>query len=303
MATKKKIPGAISRWVTSILLLASLIIALYSPGSQWWNNYLHAKALDELSEAVSVMPTIKKEELLESAREWNKALMAGGDTSDYDQQLSLAPGAAAMGRIRIPSINVDLPIYHYSTDAVLRKGAGHMESTSLPIGDETGHAAITAHRGLAESRLFTDIDKVKIGDTFVVNILGDDLYYKVFKYEVVEPTDLNWFSFEQGKDLVTLITCDPIGINSHRILVTGERFYPTLEEEIPPAKTPIPIPFPWFLTWFAGGLSLIIAWHYASFRRMRKRVEAKSLNLNESKSGLETHKKKEGSTPPNPFDS
>lgn len=266
-----KIPGRHSRRFSTLLALAAISVALYSPISQWWNNYLHLKALDNLSEVSAGLDESQKEEMLKNAHEWNEALTHGDWQDSYPEQLSLSPGSSVMARLRIPVIDVDLPVYHYSTDDVLRKGVGHMEETTLPVGGDNTHSALTAHRGLAESKLFTDLDKVKLNDSFIIDVLGDSLYYKVVSVDLVEPEETNYLNIQQGRDLVTLVTCDPIGINSHRILVLGERFYPDLDEEIPPEKTPLPIPAPWPIIWFLSGATLILAYYYWSTKRAKKR--------------------------------
>ncbi len=174
-------------------------------------------------------------------------LESNPDVLPYDQQLK-AGEAGIMGRIRIPSIDVDLPIYHGTSEETLLKGAGHLEGTSLPVGGDSTRTVITAHRGLPEATLFNNLDQVKEGDTFTLEIFGEVLTYRVFSTQVVEPQDSQAVLVEPGRDLATLITCTPLGVNSHRILVTGERVIPTPAADVDNAGKDSELPrFPWWL--------------------------------------------------------
>ncbi|OYQ68334.1 class C sortase [Aerococcus sp. 1KP-2016] len=137
-----------------------------------------------------------------------------------------------IGIVNIPKINVELPIYAGSSEQVLQKGVGHLEGTSLPVGGENTHSVLTAHRGLPEARLFTDLDKMVEGDIFYVETMAGQLYYEVDQIKVVEPTDIDAVRIEEGEDYVTLLTCTPYMINSHRLLVRGHRIPAPEEAEI-----------------------------------------------------------------------
>lgn len=173
---------------------------------------------------------------LEKAREYNKNLFSLlstmdsneiGQSSEYLNTLNLS-GDGLMGAIDIDKVNIHLPIYHGASDTVLQVGAGHLPETSLPVGGEGTHAIISAHTGLPSAKLFTDIDELEIGDMFKITVLGEELVYQVNQIKVVEPYDTGDMRIIKGKDYVTLLTCTPYGINSHRLLVRGERI--TLEE-------------------------------------------------------------------------
>lgn len=242
---------------------AALCVALYVPFARWWNDREHAQALAELSAAVVVGPQERLDQIRQDAVQYNRTFLASGDNSDYLQQLDPTHDAM-MGRIKIKKINVDLPIYHTSSDEVLRKGAGHMEETTLPVGGIGTHAAITAHRGLAESKLFTELDRVDVGDQFVLEILGEALAYEVKTVRIVAPTETEWLLVDPDKDLVTLITCDPLGINTERMLVTGERVYPAPVEVQQEVGEVSDLPgFPWWFVALVGGLTAIalLAWY------------------------------------------
>jgi sortase A len=153
-----------------------------------------------------------------------------------------------MARIRIPAINVDLPVYHGTSEAVLEHGIGHLEGTALPVGGPSTHSVVTGHRGLATSELFSNLDKVNVADTFTIEVFGETLSYRVIETIIVEPDDTQNLLIQPGKDLLTLVTCTPLGINSHRILVTGERVIPTPQEDLDAAgETPDVPGFPWWM--------------------------------------------------------
>ena len=152
-----------------------------------------------------------------------------------------------MGRIQIPSINVDLPIYHGAADKTLLEGIGHLEGTALPVGGAGTHAVLTGHRGLASATMFTNLNRVKVGDEFTVSSFGEVLTYRVFRTQVVDPDQTRSLAPVAGKDLVTLVTCTPLGINSQRIFVTGIRVTPTSEQAQRSATSKPDIPgFPWW---------------------------------------------------------
>ena len=147
-----------------------------------------------------------------------------GELEPYTYNKLLAVGSSGvMGTINIPSINVMLPIYHGTSDDVLKKGVGHLKGTSLPVGGTSTHAVLTGHTGLSSAKLFTDLVQLEKGDIFVISVCGQKIAYKVFRTDVVLPKDTKSLRIYEGKDYVTLITCTPYGINSHRLLVRGER--------------------------------------------------------------------------------
>lgn len=240
-----------------VMGVVALGLALYAPAAQWWNSLLHSRAVAELNEATVIGPEERLAQIRSDAYEYNAKFLASGDNSDYMEQLNPV-GNGIMGRIKIPVINVDLPIYHTSSDPVLRRGAGHMEDTTLPVGGTATHAAITAHRGLAESKLFTDLDKVDVGDHFVLEVSGDVLTYEVNTVRIVKPDETDWLLVDPDQDLVTLITCDPLGINTERMLVTGHRILPTPIAHVESANSPSSQPgFPWWMAWAGLGLATI----------------------------------------------
>lgn len=159
--------------------------------------------------------------------------------------------AGFMARIKIPAIQVDLPIYHGTSDETLLQGVGHLEGTALPVGGANTHSVLTAHRGLASAELFSNLNHVDMGDTFTIEVFGEVLSYRVVETAVVEPDETQALFPQVGRDLVTLVTCTPLGINSHRILVTGERIIPTPQSDLRQAGASPDVPGP---PWWAVGL-------------------------------------------------
>lgn len=220
-------------WSTILLgaiLLAGLSLLLYPTVSDWWNSFHQSRAVASYVEQVANMSDAQREATMAAAEEYNKRLAATGthfiiseeEQAEYDSLLDLT-GTGIMGYIQIPSINVNLPIYHGTDEAVLQVGAGHLTGTSLPIGGENTHSAISGHRGLPSARLFTDLDDLVEGDTFTVTVLDRVTTYKIDQIRIVLPEEVEGLSIERGKDYCTLITCTPYGINSHRMLVRGAR--------------------------------------------------------------------------------
>lgn len=190
-------------------------------------------AISKYDETYSKMKEEEKTALLDSAYEYNKELKTtvitdpftkSTDTlgSEYNQMLNIG-GTGMMGYIQIPKIRVNLPIYHGTSVKALEKGVGHMEKTHLPVGGEGTHAVLTGHTGLESSVLFTNLSKIKIKDRFYITVLGKTIAYQVDKIKVVTPSETEDLVVVPGKDYVTLITCTPYGINSHRLLVRGTR--------------------------------------------------------------------------------
>ena len=166
---------------------------------------------------------------LENAETYNKALYELKKSSvgqevmlDYLSQLNVT-STGMMGHLEIPKIGVKLPIYHGTSEEVLTTGIGHLEGTSLPVGGENTHSVLTGHCGLPSAELFTRLDEMKEGDKFVLRICNQSLYYQVTQIQVVRPDEVDAIAIEENRDLVSLITCTPYGINTHRLIVTGER--------------------------------------------------------------------------------
>ena len=220
--------------LSTILLLLVFIVGLslllYPSFADWWNSFHQTQAIATYSEQVADIDDEKYEEIWNAAWDYNQSLLkrannyllSDAQKAEYDSLLDVG-GTGVMGYIEIPSIKVALPIYHGTDEAVLQVAVGHLEWTSLPVGGESTHCVVSGHRGLPSAKLFTDLDQMQVGDTFIFRILDEVLTYEVDQIRIVEPSDTSELSIIKGKDLCTLITCTPYGINSHRMLVRGHR--------------------------------------------------------------------------------
>lgn len=218
-----------------LLFLAGVGLMLYPSLSNVWNSKKQTDVITNYVENTVYSDEEEFQELWEEAVSYNETLAEKGihwllseeELKAYMEYLN-TDNTGIMAYLEIPAIDCELPIYHGTEDAVLQAGAGHLEGSSLPVGGESSHCVLTGHCGLPSAKLFTDLDKLTEGDTFVIHTLDRTLTYEVDKISVVEPSDLSLLEIEKGKDYCTLVTCTPYGINSHRLLVRGERI---LEEE------------------------------------------------------------------------
>lgn len=252
-APKRRIPLAVKRrelkrmqmwqWVSVTLVIIGCAFFAYAPIAQAITTQQLASQTEQRTES---KPTAEQDAAYEKAVEYNRKLAASGQRilgeavdpfvaandpnaqpvsktdQDYNSQLNIY-NDGVMGSISIPKISVKLPIYHGTALEELERGAGHMYGTSLPVGGENTHAIISAHTGMSDKLMFTRLDELKEGDVFYVHAAGRTLAYKINEINVILPNDFSKIPIRQGKDIVTLMTCTPIGKNTHRLLVTGER--------------------------------------------------------------------------------
>ena len=241
-----------SKLMIGIIFLAGLSLLLYPFVANQWNNYRQKQLISSYEQTVSQKEAsngIDYDAELKKAEAYNEALLpsilpdsfAIADASEEDQTymntLNIA-GDEMMGIVEIPKIDIKLPIYHTTKEDVLKQAAGHLEGSSLPIGGKSTHSVISAHRGLPSASLFTDLDQLKKGDHFLIHVLNKTLCYEVDKISVVKPEETSSLAVEEGKDLVTLLTCTPYGVNTERLLVRGHRV-PYEEQKVADEKTPL----------------------------------------------------------------
>lgn len=220
----------ISTIIIALIFLAGLGFLLYPTVSNLWNRAHQSRAIATYTKQVEKLDDSQNKEMLKAARKYNKSLLKKSDhwklskkdKKKYESLLDVS-GTGIMGYIEVPKIDCSLPIYHGTDEGALQIAIGHLEGSSLPVGGKSTHCVLSGHRGLPSARLFTDLDQMEEGDVFVLNVLGRKLAYEVDQVKVVLPDEMSDLEIVQGKDLCTLVTCTPYGINTHRLLVRGHR--------------------------------------------------------------------------------
>lgn len=262
-------------FIAAVIIVLGAGVMLYPQTAAWFNQVEQARVIGLGLEALQTTPNndeIYRQEQLAAAHAYNDALASGvlveantnkptgsgTTTSDADYNSLLKIGnEGIMARLTYEKVGVDLPVFHGTTDEVLNKAVGHLEGTSLPVGGVGTRSVLTAHRGLSSATMFTHLDKAKMGDVFTVETMGETLAYSVVDYQVIQPDETESLVADPDRDLVTLITCTPLGINTHRILVTGERVFPTpVEVEEAAGQASVLPHFPWWALMFTGSIVL-----------------------------------------------
>ncbi len=235
----KRLKKLLPTIIFGLIFLVGLGVMLYPTISDMWNRRVQSRAVASYNASVANLSEEDYSEYLTQAQAYNEALRKVGSAAalanpdlipGYEETLSF-DRTGVIGTITIDNIDVNLPIYHGTSDSVLTVGAGHLEGTSLPIGGVGNHTVISAHRGLPRAKLFTNLDRMEIGDTFVLHVMNESLWYEVDQINTVLPSEMEDIYLREGEDLCTLMTCTPYGINTHRLLVRGHRIFPSPEEE------------------------------------------------------------------------
>ena len=216
--------------IIMIVMLVGIGLLAYPSVANYWNQFHQTRAIMAYNDTVSSLSTEDYKRILNDAKEYNKKLgetgivwkMSKAQKAEYEKQLAVDT-SGIMGYVSVPKFHIKLPVYHGTNESVLQIAIGHLEQTSLPVGGESSHCEVSGHRGLPSARLFTDIDKIKEGDTWTMNVLNETLTYECDQIRIVEPEDLSNLQIAKGKDYCTLITCTPYGVNTHRLLVRGHR--------------------------------------------------------------------------------
>ena len=223
---KKRVPTIL----LIVLLLAGVSLLLYPTISDYWNSFHVSQAVAVYAQDVEKLDQAQYDQIWRKAKDYNTALLKRPNLISLSEEekevykgLLDVNGTGIMGSIEIPKIHLSLPIYHGTDEAVLQIAVGHLEWTSLPVGGPGTHCVLSGHRGLPSAKLFTNLDQMEIGDQFELHVLDELLTYEVDQILVVEPADVSALTIEAGKDLCTLVTCTPYGVNSHRLLVRGRR--------------------------------------------------------------------------------
>lgn len=224
----------LKKHLLTVILVAGLAagagLLLYPSVANYWNSFHQTRAIMGYSDAVSEMSQEDYTAILDEAKAYNERLGKSGiqwnmtdkQKKEYNKMLKIK-GTDVMGYISIPKIHVKLPMYHGTDEAILQTSIGHLEQTSLPVGGKSSHCSVSGHRGLPSARLFTDLDRLKEGDTWTMTILNETVTYEADQIRIVEPEDLSNLGIEKKKDFCTLITCTPYGVNTHRLLIRGHR--------------------------------------------------------------------------------
>lgn len=285
--------------IICIMFLAGLSLLLYPFVANEWNTYRQSKLITNYQNVVAEKEAageLDYDAEMKRAVTYNQELLpsilpdsfavaeAQEDNSAYMSCLNVS-GDGMMGMIEIPKIDIELPIYHTTEKEVLEKAAGHLEGSSLPVGGENTHCVISAHRGLPSASLFTDLDKLKEGDHFLIHVLNETLSYEVDKITVVEPKETDVLAVEHGEDLVTLLTCTPYGVNSHRLLVRGHRV-PYVAEVVADEAPPLGAVslHTNYLLWVIIGLTftgVVIVMLFVMDHKLRKAAKAKAAAADE----------------------
>lgn len=228
-----------------LVFIVGLGVLIYPVLSEFINARNHSSAVAGYSDAVNKLSEIDYQQLLDQAQQYNEDLSANQYRYDNTEEANLAyesnlrlSNSDVMGYIEIPKIDVKLPFYHGTDQAVLQVGVGHLQGSSLPVGGISSHAVLSGHRGLPSAKLFTNLDQIELGDTFTIYTLNMMLTYQVDQIEVVEPEEAEGLNIVPGGDYITLVTCTPYGVNTHRLLVRGVRI---ANPVVPETETIVPV--------------------------------------------------------------
>jgi len=271
------------KYILILVFVIGLGIFSYPIISNYFSTKTHQSAVKQYREAVEQMDYMTIEDERKKATKHNEKLKSAqlnyvdpfseqaadapensGNKSYYDA-LNVGP---AIGNLEIPKINVQLPMYHGTNDDVLSRGVGHLENSSLPTGELGTHSVFTAHRGLPSSKLFRDIDQLKVGDEFFIEVLNEKYAYEVYEVDIVLPHETDWLQMDDDEELVTLLTCEPYMINTHRMLVKGKRvpYSPEKTTTNLPEQRTAALGAPWYFIAASAGVIMLIV----IFLRLRK---------------------------------
>ena len=289
MSKKKK--GIFSTGFLMLMLLVGLSVMLYPIISDWWNSKVQTRAVANYEETVKNMTSEDYSRYFAEAEEYNKKLLtlafpfsSYDEIEGYDDTLNVS-NTGIMGYITIPCIKVELPIYHGTSSEVLNIAAGHMEGSSLPIGGVNSHAVISAHRGLPSARLFTDLDQLNKGDLFTITVLDRVFTYEVEEILIVKPEEIDKLAVIPNGDYVTLMTCTPYGVNTHRMLIRSHRTENVEKHDVRIFADMVKVDPMLVVPFIAAPLvvMLMFVWMFGGRRKRRKPREIAEYLVNERK--------------------
>lgn len=273
------------------LVMAGLAVLLYPSAANWFSDLNHNNQIAGYTEGVESLPDELRQHERRLAEDYNARMPQGplrdpyssaptntGAESEayavYEKLLAVSDNGV-IGSLAYPAVGITLPIYHGTSDAAISKGAGHLYGSSLPVGGPSTHAVLTAHSGLAQARLFTDLHNAKVGQTFSVRVLGEQHYYKVDRISTVAPGSTDSLQIVAGEDYVTLVTCTPVGVNSHRLLVRGERISAPSGSREDIESASITAGVPWWAVVFIGGSAATAILLVRGHHRTEVRIESR----------------------------
>ncbi len=294
VARRWRMPWA--QMIACLVILVGTAVFLYPYTASWFSQKEQSRVLGMSQEWLEQPPhddADYRAEQIERAHRYNDALASGaqliangnvpvgdGASSDetliYNEVLAISD-IGFMGRLRYDALKIDLPIYHGTSDETLKHGVGHLEGTSLPVGGIGTRSVLTAHRGLPTATLFNELNRAAKGDVITVSVLDQVLSYRVIESRVIEPHETEAILPDPDRDLLTLVTCTPLGVNSHRILVTAERITPTPTEEIAAAEAAPDLPgFPWWAVILAAVIVFVVVYVWRSGYPPKKASDKKA---------------------------
>lgn len=274
----KKKSSAASTIGLVLVLVVGFSLLLYPTVSDWWNSMHQSRAVASYTQKVSELDKTDYQNVWQAARDYNQTLtqkpnrffMPDEEHAVYDELLNVA-GNGVMGTIEIKKLNVNLPIYHGTNEAVLQVAIGHVEGSSLPTGDVGTHCVLSGHRGLPSAKLFTELDKMQVGDTFLLRVLDEVLTYEVDQILTVLPEEVEALAIDPLQDYCTLVTCTPYGINTHRMLVRGHRVETVVEKAPVIIRSDASVIDPWMVVPFLCVPGLLVLLVMALFPRKKRR--------------------------------
>jgi sortase A len=267
-----------------LVMVAGVTVALYPLVSDYWNSVHQSRVVADYNKMISSHDAQDFTSYFEAADAYNQTLLTTATPFDIDNwtdaqkaeynNLLSVDGNQVMATLDIPKINVWLPVYHGTDESVLQVGIGHIQGSSLPVGGESTHSVLSGHTGLPSAQLLTDLDQIVIGDLFSVTVLDRTLTYQVDQILVVEPDDISALAIVPGEDYVTLVTCTPYGINSHRLLVRGTRVYPAEQEAVVVLTGDAQTVNPWLAVAVFGAPVFLLGFVvYLVFRKRKHRIK------------------------------
>ena len=274
----KKKSSAASTIGLVLVLVVGFSLLLYPTVSDWWNSMHQSRAVASYTQKVSELDKVDYQNVWQAARDYNQTLnqkpnrffMTDEDRVLYESVLNVA-GNGVMGTIEIKKLNVNLPVYHGTNEAVLQVAIGHVEGSSLPTGDVGTHCVLSGHRGLPSAKLFTELDKMQVGDTFLLRVLDEVFTYEVDQILTVLPEEVEALAIDPLQDYCTLVTCTPYGINTHRMLVRGHRVETVVEKAPVIIRSDASVIDPWMVVPFLCVPGLLVLLVMALFPRKKRR--------------------------------